>query len=95
MKDQPGLSTNLPWLLKDENTLEDETKRVKQAAWQVKPGRCVRIQSHSPDVTPPGNSWEGRVCSAVPGHAVQLQIDNFISYSLYHLTTQIAREVDT
>ena len=60
MKDQPGLSTNLPWLLKDENTLEDETKRESETGSLA--GQARKVCTHTvsfPDVTPPGNSWEG------------------------------------
>ena len=91
MKDQPGLFTNLPWLLNDENTLEDETKRE----WNSQPGRSNPEGVYAYSVIPrrhaPRQFMGGRVCSAVPGHAVQLQIDNFVSYSLYYLTTQIER----
>ena len=38
MNEQPGLSTNLPWLLKDENTLEDESesepRQIKPWSWE-------------------------------------------------------------
>ena len=54
MKDQPRLSTDLPWLLNDENTLEA----------RVKHGRSRRVCAHTytvsfPDVTPPGDHERG------------------------------------
>ena len=51
MKDQSGLSTNLPWLLKDENTLEDETKRESETGSLA--GQTRKVCTHTvsfPDV---------------------------------------------
>ena len=60
MKDQPGLSTNLPWLLKDENT-RSRTKQSENETGSLA-GQTRKVCTHTasfPDVTPPGNSWEG------------------------------------
>ena len=56
MNDQPGLSTNLPWLLNDENTLEDESESETRQIQTLVIGGCARKFL---DVTPPGKSWRG------------------------------------
>ena len=69
MKGQPGLSINLPWLLKDENTLEDETKRESETGSLA--GQTRKVCTHTvsfPDVTPPRQFMGGRMV-VVPGHA--------------------------